>query len=181
MRPIKPDAVRKAVRHYVQEYIRYHVTASKGQRNGVQKYITQVWPDDETRHLCLGWIFREDGEWASPMRMADLSDAQIIALKRWIGAKMIGGEWLPETGWEQEADWIRIVVQSIQKENTDMPPKKKYPAEEDPIPDKVMEVSNPMTMEALTELDGHLSEVKYAPTKLVELAEDEDSFTCDES
>jgi hypothetical protein len=98
---VKPEVVKERVQHYVLEYTKAALEIRPGDRGAVQKYICLVWPEEEHRHRNLGWLFD-----ATRLRMVSLSDASILALKRWIGATKVGDEWVPATGFTTEAEWI---------------------------------------------------------------------------
>ena len=107
--PNRPEKIRKRLVELVVNYEKAKVTVSTGQRNAVQKYTCQVWPDKAIRHACLGWIFRfyEDVP-VIPVGTTELHDSEIMALKRWIGAAEFSGVWLPRSQFAQEAAWIQI-------------------------------------------------------------------------
>jgi hypothetical protein len=118
--PNRPHVVRKRLVELVVNYSKAKLTASTGQRNAVQKHTCQVWPDKAIRHACLGWIFRfyEDVP-VIPVGTTELHDAEIMALKRWIGAVKISDTWMPRSQFAKEAEWIQI---EAMKEKVALPP-----------------------------------------------------------
>ena len=114
-RPAKPQAIRDRIAHYVQEYTQAKLIATTGQKGAVQKYICQIWNVPETRHLCVWWLM--GGDQAIPqVRMNQLSDAQVMALKMWIAARPDeAGAWQPDPALQQEAQWIQWEAERIEQ------------------------------------------------------------------
>ncbi len=110
MRPVKPDVVRDRIHYYVSEFIRAKLECRPGDRGAVQKYLVEAWPDEEVRHRCVGWLLGQ-----GPTRMFTLTDAQVMAFKRWIDAKLVDGKWYPAVGFVQEALWIEWAVAEVQE------------------------------------------------------------------
>lgn len=111
-RPVKPGIVKNRIAQLVREFTVHNVTVTRGQKGAVQGSICHAWPDENIRHACIAWIF--DSE--KPLHMSELTDPQVMALKRWINAKNIQGEWVPENGWNTETQWIEFTVNPLPKE-----------------------------------------------------------------
>lgn len=126
-RPVKPDVVKKRITQLVHDFTEHNVSVSRGQRGVVQSHICKAWPDEKVRHACLSWIF--DSEKLE--HMSQLTDAQVMALKRWIGTLKVGDAWLPERGWETEAQWVEFTVFPAA-------PPSPAPAEPEPTPEDDM-------------------------------------------
>jgi hypothetical protein len=113
-RPAKAFVVRDRIAHYIQEYTKANLTCTKGQRGAVQKHICFIWNDPGLRHLCVWWLMGAPTRSVSAMRMSELNDAQVMALKMWINAKPDDtGAWQPDAALKQEATWIQWEAERV--------------------------------------------------------------------
>lgn len=59
------------------------------------------------RKVMLGWLFCPDDLHPEPMSSNDLTDADLFALRRWIGAEKVNNKWVTRPTFGAEARWAR--------------------------------------------------------------------------
>ncbi|MFH1635593.1 MAG: hypothetical protein ABIG63_16505 [Chloroflexota bacterium] len=114
MKVADPNVVRARLRDYAsrpepQEIDKSVRGAVIGEINkALRIYLTDEKKEiDSDRRWIFGWIFGSDDEPFREMHTKELTPQMVNGLKRWIGAKLMGSEWLPRIAWKDELYWVR--------------------------------------------------------------------------
>ena len=71
----------------------------------IRDHMANICDNDETRRRVMGWVLGKP-----PLSTGKLSDAEMIALKRWIGPRQDNGEWISDPEFAQEFEWCKWAV-----------------------------------------------------------------------
>lgn len=119
-RPLHTDELRKYIRSLVMEYDSNtrdvdRVPVTQAQRWSVRHAMQSVISDDVLRRQILGWLFLSVdvlGNVAVPeLSTSKLTDSQVYTLKRWIGLRLVGVDWVVCDDFKQEIEWVSWEVQ----------------------------------------------------------------------
>lgn len=97
-----PDELKKELCQYAKDY-EVLVFDNEGAKGAMVGHLNKICGGDGNRHLILHFLF---GAYSS----RELKGGEWYALARWIDAQEIGGKWIPQPDFEQEAQSILTAV-----------------------------------------------------------------------
>jgi hypothetical protein len=103
-RPVPAQSVKRAILHYTSKYTSEHLKCASALRGAVAGHLNAAWKDAATRRRCVAWLLDLEGE----IHFNDLTDGQVLALKKWIDPRVDGitKKWIPAPEWWQETEWV---------------------------------------------------------------------------
>ena len=111
IRPLKPEEVRQTLQVIIKQVGDNMGKAGQAPEDlsrsplifSVRKHLKDICPGDDQRREVMGWVLEKPG----PVSTGDLSIPELVALKRWVGARKNDGEYIPDENLVQEWGWCR--------------------------------------------------------------------------
>lgn len=86
----------------------------KGKIGALQGRLHEVWPGDNLRYLCLGYLFTPPGKPIQPMHSRELSPGMWHIISAWVSDYDIDGVWLPGSWFRTQASQVQAEAIKIQ-------------------------------------------------------------------
>lgn len=103
--PVRPDKVRAHIRKIIADVEANPPDIDAAARSRlifvVREHMIAVCDQDNVRKRVMGWLLRNDQE----ISTGSLTDAELIAFKRWIGPWEKNGRWVTRDQFPQEFEW----------------------------------------------------------------------------
>jgi hypothetical protein len=103
-RPVPSQSVKRRILQYRDIFTRDGLKCAFALRGAVAGHLNAAWKDAATRRRCVAWLLDLEGE----IHFNDLTDPQVLALKKWIDPRVDGitKKWIPAPEWMQETEWV---------------------------------------------------------------------------
>ena len=103
-RPVPAQSAKRRIAQYVSIFTRERQKCVSSLRGAVAGHLNAAWKDAATRRRCVAWLLDLEGE----IHFNELSDGQVLALKKWIDPRVDGitKKWIPAPEWWQETEWV---------------------------------------------------------------------------